>query len=183
VAESLGIDMKKTFVSVLIAASLMTGCAAVSNIFARRELTTTGYARTTNQGDRHDTLTSAKYRGQIFLLLLVKDTSGFVGSSQGSRMSGQFYSPQGVEVLRWTCDSPDGKTGSVSVGAETFDLAKGGLFLVDPGQGKAVTQQLLVDMAQLQSDDIGANLKAIAPKHPQLAAFLKDFDPPPKSAP
>jgi hypothetical protein len=175
--------MKRIFVSVLIAASLMTGCAAISDIFARRELTTTGYSQTTEQGEQHDTLTSAKYKGQLFLLLLVKDTSGFIGSSQGSRMSGQFYSRQGVEVLRWTCDSPDGKTGSVSVGAETFDLAKGGLFLVDPGQGKAVTQQLLVDMAQFQSDDIGENLKAIAPSHPQLATFLKDFDPPPKAAP
>jgi hypothetical protein len=174
--------MKKTFVSVLIAASLMTGCAAVSDIFARWEVTTTSYIGATDHGDRYTQLTSAKYKGQLFLIMMVKDTNDSFSSSQGSRISGQFYSPQGVEILRWTCDSPDGKTGSVSVGAETFDLAKGGLFLVDPGQGKIVTQQLLVDMAQLPSNNMSENLRAIEPNHPQLAAFLKDFKPP-NSAP
>jgi hypothetical protein len=173
----------KRIAPLLFFVGLLMGCDMMPDFSARREVSTTGYTVTTPQGELSNTITTAKYKGQIFLLLLVKNTNGSGGSSSGSRISGQFFSPKGAEVLHWSCDSPDGETGSIAIASETFDLAKGGLLLVDPWGRKIVTQQVSVDLSQFQTGDVVERLKTIALTNPKVAAFLEDFAPPPNTTP
>ena len=76
-------------------------------------------------------------------------------------------------AVEWACDSPDGRSGPMTVGAERFELSKGAVFLVSLRDGKTAVEQVAVEGGQLQNGAIEDRLKAAAKSNEHLAAFIK----------
>ena len=77
------------------------------------------------------------------------------GKSSGTLRSSSARDDRPVE-LKWSCDTADGVTGTVTIGEEKFDLAKGKFFHVAFDGKKPQVKQLVVDMAKY---DQGATVK------------------------
>jgi hypothetical protein len=60
------------------------------------------------------------------------------------------------------CYTSDGKTGSVTIGDETFELGSGSLFLVASSGTKTVVKQVRRDLSKLGSDSEGFSTTAMA---------------------
>ena len=75
----------------------------------------------------------------------------------------------GVEA-RW--ESADGRTGTVLVADEKYDLAKGGLFLISAKETPPKIDQLAIDMSKLHSGKVEAELDELAEMEPRLKTFL-----------
>jgi hypothetical protein len=58
------------------------------------------------------------------------------------------------------CYTSDGKTGSVTIGDETFELGNGSLFLVASSGTKTVVKQLRRDLSKLGTDSDGYHANA-----------------------
>ena len=104
--------------------------------------------------------------------VLVSEGAGGSSCRSGPPASGTLRTVDGREV-EWACDTRDGRTGRVTVGAERFELAEGSVFLVNLRNGRAVVEQIAVEDAQLQGGFIEHRLEAVAGSNERLGAFLK----------
>jgi|RhiMethySRZTD1v2_1073278.scaffolds.fasta_scaffold2457327_1 hypothetical protein len=81
------------------------------------------------------------------------------------------YQTFGGKKIDWNCETADGKSGSVVVNGKTYELAKGGLFLVRTlGESPEVTQ-LSRDMTKLKT---GADLEALAKSDPEVKKLVTE---------
>jgi hypothetical protein len=46
--------------------------------------------------------------------------------------------------MKWTCDTPNGIAGKVTIDGQAFELERGPVFLVDLRSGKAVVEQIAI---------------------------------------
>jgi len=69
------------------------------------------------------------------------------GKSSGTLSSSSAGGDKPVEI-KWSCETADGVTGTVTIGEEKFDLAKGKFFHVAFDGKKPQIKQLMVDMAK-----------------------------------
>ena len=69
------------------------------------------------------------------------------------------------------CYTSDGKTGSVTIGDETFELGSGSLFLVASSGTKTVVKQVRRDLSKLGSDSEGFQTNAMADA--EIKAFFE----------
>ena len=69
------------------------------------------------------------------------------GKSSGTLSSSSAGSEKPVEI-KWSCETADGVTGTVTIGEEKFDLAKGNFFHVTFDGNKPQVKQLMVEMAK-----------------------------------
>lgn len=68
----------------------------------------------------------------------------------------------------WQCRTEDGRTGSVTINGNKFDLAKGGLFLVSTKSGTIRVRQINPKSSKLTDYD------ALAEAHPQIQQFFNE---------
>jgi hypothetical protein len=87
---------------------------------------------------------------------------------EGYVFEGLHRGPDGREV-NCRCATRDGQTGTVKIGDETFDLAKGSLFLVSTRGDHNQVRQLQRDTSRLKSDD----LKDLARTDPDIMGFFE----------
>jgi hypothetical protein len=125
-----------------------------------------GKAGRTDWGVSYLTLDGRVY----FVLVSAGGSGGRCGG--GPPGSGTLQATDGRAVA-WACDTPDGRTGRVTIGAERFELEKGPVFLVNVRDGKTVVEQVAVEARQLQGGVIEDRLKVVTQSNERLAAFLK----------
>ena len=74
------------------------------------------------------------------------------GTGQPSRYRGYQESPDGRKV-EWQCETPDGKTGTITISGQSYDLAQGSLFLVATKGGGSRVLQLKRDTLKLTGQE------------------------------
>jgi len=109
--------------------------------------------------------------GRVYFVL-VADGGGGGRCGGGPPGSGTLVAPDGRQI-EWVCDTPDGRTGRVTIGAERFELERGAVFLVNLHDGRTVVEQAAVDMTGLQGGFVEERLRTAARTNDHLAAFLK----------
>jgi hypothetical protein len=107
------------------------------------------------------------------LLTIWSDGSGGIGWSGGAdgvTFHADLRRPDGSIVEVWG-ETKDGKTGSVTIGKETYDLTQGNLILVSLRGPTVRVKQLQRDLSQLKHtyDQLSAYAKADA----EIADFFK----------
>jgi hypothetical protein len=102
----------------------------------------------------------------------VNGSVGATSSGGSGDFSGKFRIAPDREVA-WSCKTPDGKAGKLVIDGAEFDLAGGGLFLVDTRQKPAKTEQLAVPADRLQEVTDARKLPDLATADPKVAAFLE----------
>jgi len=130
-----------------------------------------GISRSGPDGEVHLTIQSLTHDGQVFLVLAGDGGSGG-NLSVGPTQKGQLPTPDGRSI-EWSCNSPDGFRGTVSIDGQEFDLTKGALFLVSTNGDKNKIEQLPVDLSKLQGSDVAQTLEALSEGEPKIAEFLK----------
>ena len=81
------------------------------------------------------------------------------------------FTSRGGRDLAVHCYTSDGKTGSVTIGDETFELGNGSLFLLSSSGTKTVVKQLRRDLSKLGSDSEGFQTNAMADA--EIKAFFE----------
>lgn len=101
-------------------------------------------------------------------------------TKRGVRYEGRIASQEG-RVVQVRCYTPDGKTGTVEIGGGTYDLSRGGLFLVALGAAEPKVKQL--DLARLDLKPSGLrmlneitreSLEELAKTDPEIRAFFAE---------
>jgi hypothetical protein len=117
-------------------------------------------------------ITSLTHDGRVFFVLAADGTTG--GSMTASENTrGTLHAADGREVS-WSCATPDGTGGTVTVAGQQFDLAKGAVFLVSLKGNQTKVEQLAVDMSRLQGGKVEEELDAVGESEPRVKAFLKE---------
>jgi len=91
------------------------------------------------------------HMGKLFLVWSSSPHGGGGSTSSnihGASCSGEITGLEG-EVLKFSCATGDGKTGTATIAAQSFDLKKGGLFLVAKDTGAWRVRQLVRDLREL----------------------------------
>jgi hypothetical protein len=83
--------------------------------------------------------------GRVILVVWTDDASGSRAGGGDGRWQGEFRTRDGRKVP-WSCTTPDGKTGTVTIAGVDFDLAQGPLFLVTTRGAKPSVLQLTIDV-------------------------------------
>jgi hypothetical protein len=169
--------MKRIILSALLASALLTSCTSLSNPLSSWEATSSGMSRATPQGEKSYNMLVLQRDEQIYLVLMTKDANGAESAGSGGKETGAVFAPQqGEELFKWTSDY---QKQMVQIGAEPFDLQKGGLFLVQPQQGKLVVQQMAIDFQALpagaEAVNVGKKIKDMTASDRRAAAFFKDY--------
>ena len=112
------------------------------------------------------------HMGNLFFIWSNSPNGG--GGSTSSNMygvscSGEILGMEG-DALKFACKTSDGKTGTATIDAQTFDLKFGGLFLVGNDKGVWRVQQLQHDFRELQIDK--KSLTDFAGRDDQIAKFF-----------
>lgn len=98
----------------------------------------------------------------------------------GAKYEGRLASKEG-RVIHVRCYTPDGKTGTVRIGDESYELARGGLFLVSVSGAKPKVKQL--ELARLDLKPAGSRtlheinlqtLEDLAMTDPEIRAFFAE---------
>jgi hypothetical protein len=74
--------------------------------------------------------------------------------------------------LAWNCSSSDGKTGRVEIAGRTYDLEKGGLFLVSTKEGSTTVEQLPIETVGGEIRTAKERLESLAKTDPKVTAFV-----------
>ena len=72
--------------------------------------------------------------------------------------------------VEWTVDTADGKSATFSIGAQTYDLARGTLFMVSTPGGKVGVRQVTYDLANLSATRESCN--TLAESSPDVKSFI-----------
>lgn len=115
-------------------------------------------------------VTHLSHNDRVYLVFISEGGSGSCHS--GPPASGTFLASDG-RAMEWTCETPDGRTGQVTIGAEKFDLGKGSVFLVNLRNGKTTVEQVAVEGGQFKGGVVEDSLEAAAKTNERLAAFIK----------
>lgn len=124
----------------------------------------------TNSGIVDYGVTQLTHNDRVYLVLLSEGGSGSCHS--GPPALGTFQAPDG-RAVEWTCETRDGQSGRLTIGAEKFELGKGAVFLVNLQGGKTTVEQVAVERGQLNGGIIEERLEAAARTSERLAAFIK----------
>jgi hypothetical protein len=98
-------------------------------------------------------------------------SQGFAGEGRTAAYQGVF-APIDGRRFDWRCRTSDGKTGTLVIDGQQYELAKGALFLVSTKGDKTAVQQLSHDLAQFNPDKEG--LERLAKEDPDVARFIVD---------
>jgi hypothetical protein len=79
---------------------------------------------------------------------------------------------KGGRKLAWNCSSRDGKTGKVEIAGATYDLGKGGLFLVSTREGGTRVEQLPIETVGGEIQGAKEKLESLAKTDPTITAFV-----------
>ena len=159
----------RTFL-VVAAGLMLVGCASLGYESGSWGGGTAGHCGDTATGRTDYGVTHLTLSSRAYFVLVSEGGSG--SCSSGPPASGALRATDGREVA-WTCDTRDGRTGRVTVGAERFELAKGSVFLVNLRNGTTVVEQVAVDDAQFQGGFSEEQFKIAAGSNERLGAFLK----------
>jgi hypothetical protein len=110
--------------------------------------------------------------GRAFAVLAANGSAGTTSGGGSGDFRGAFRIPPDREVA-WSCKTADGKSGKVVIDGAEFDLASGGLFLVDTRQKPAKTEQLTVPADRLQEVTDARKFPDLATADSKVAAFLE----------
>lgn len=159
-------------VVVLTAACLpVLGCAFLKSASGQWGGGSAVHSGGTQEGRTEYGVVHLTRNSRVYLVMISEGGSG--PSSSGSWARGTFKAPDGREVA-WGCETSDGRSGRVTIGSESFDLAQGAVFLVNLRDGKTAVEQLTVDIEQFQPNgQIMDQLKVVAQSNERLAAFIK----------
>ena len=112
-----------------------------------------------------------------FLVIVTDGTGGLVGSHSGSPAGGELGTLDGRTII-WECVTDDGKTGTVTIGGATYELEKGGLFLISARHGKTWVRQSKTDLSHLKGDVDLAAVKSAVSNDTITAEFLERIERP-----
>jgi hypothetical protein len=110
--------------------------------------------------------------GRVFLVLAVDGCAG--GSMISSPSAHGVLSAVDGRKIAWSCPTRDGASGTVTIAAQEFDLAKGGAFLISLKANQTKVEQIAVDMSKLQGGKMEEKLNAVSELEPRIKAFLKE---------
>jgi hypothetical protein len=98
-------------------------------------------------------------------------SQGFAGEGHTAAYQGVF-APVDGRRFDWRCRTSDGKTGTLVIDGQHYELAKGALFLVSTKGGKTAVQQLSRDLAPFNPDKKG--LERLAKEDLDVARFVAE---------
>jgi hypothetical protein len=98
-------------------------------------------------------------------------SQGFSGEG-GTAVYQGLFAPLDGRRFAWRCRTSDGKTGTLVIDGQQYDMAKGALFLVSTKGGKTEVQQLSRDLAPFNPDKEG--LERLAKEDPDVARFVAE---------
>jgi hypothetical protein len=165
-------------VMVLFFAALLTGCG--SNSPPGLGVRSTGWSqwardKPTVPGIDHAAVHIGLYANSPALVVWSDGRGGGFNASWDRTRNAVHYegafTSRGGRNVAVHCYTSDGKTGSVTIGEETFELGNGSLFLVASGGTKAAVKQLRRDLSKLGSDPEG--LQANAKADSEIKAFFE----------
>lgn len=81
----------------------------------------------------------------------------------------------GKRLVRWDCQSFDGKTGRVIIDGKQYDLVKGSLFLIVAKNDKTTVYQFQADLTKMPKDSIELLNSEQSERQPKIRAVLKDL--------
>jgi hypothetical protein len=118
--------------------------------------------------------------GRVFLVLLNNgswESSTFASKPVGPSCSshGSWREGGGGREIAWSCRTKDGTNGTVTVDSQSFDLSKGGLFLVSTNGSQTKVEQLDVDVSKFRDGPAWEHSRALVEAEPRVAEFLKGF--------
>jgi hypothetical protein len=111
------------------------------------------------------------YDGRVVLVLAAAGCST-ASSGAGPTSTGEMETREGRKI-GWSCASPDGMRGTVSIDGKPFELTKGAVFLIWPEGEQIRIEQVAVDMSRLQGGDLQEKLQALGASEPKIAEFLR----------
>jgi hypothetical protein len=165
-------------ISVLLVAALLCGCG--SNSPPAWGVRTVDWSKSTADEPTMPGIDHADVRIGLYAnsptLVVWSDGQGGSFSASWDRTrkavhyEGAFTSRGGLNVAVH-CYTSDGKTGSVTIGDETFELGSGSLFLVASNGTKTVVKQLRRDLSKLGSDSAGFQANAMTDS--EIKAFFE----------
>lgn len=161
----------RSVMPVLVGAVVAAGCAAVKYEYGSWGGGSGGHTSDGKGGRYSYGVSYLTLDGRVYFVL-VADGGGGGRCGGGPPGSGTLVAPDGRQV-EWVCDTPNGRTGRVTIGAERFELERGAVFLVNLHDGRTVVEQAAVDMTGLQGGFVEERLRTAASTNDRLAAFLK----------
>jgi hypothetical protein len=112
--------------------------------------------------------------GKVYFVLWTNTTMGPAGSGSGSGPGGHEFNgsigPDKKPLVKWKGQTRDGKTGTVTINGTSYELTKGGLFLVSVNGEKATVRQLNTDLSAVEPSAKG--LENFARTDPEVAKFV-----------
>jgi len=123
----------------------------------------------------------ASREGRVFFMLWhdyrpTDRAAGGFGSGgvcrEGDRLEidGAYGTTDG-RLLQWTCQSPDGVTGTVTVNGVEYDLEAGNLFIVADIEGETSVTRLVRDLGA--SDSVHATLSSLERQEPDIQRLVR----------
>src|SRR5262249_8615817 len=104
--------------------------------------------------------------GRGFLVLVAGRCSGRSEIS-GPTSEGRLRTVDGRQIA-WSCRTQDGRDGTVTVDGQSFDLAKGAMFLVSAREIGTKVEQLAVDKSKLQGGNVEDKMNAAGETEPRI---------------
>jgi hypothetical protein len=98
-------------------------------------------------------------------------SQGFAGEGPAAVYQGVF-APLDGRRFDWRCRTSDGKTGTLLIDGQEYDMAKGALFLVSTKGGKTGVQQISRDLTPFNPDK--ESLERLAKEDPDVARFVAE---------
>lgn len=99
--------------------------------------------------------------------------SGSGTTDSGAECHGLHLAPDGRQI-EWNCTTADGKTGSVTINSDGYDLGKGSLFLVGVEDDETTVVQLDRNTSQLTDESLAAALEDWLANDDEVKAFFAD---------
>ena len=123
--------------------------------------------------------TSGEYCGlpdnQLAIVVWIDEiTRGYTSTVEarpGHHFRGEFSLKDGRKVT-WNCSTSDGKKGSVEIAGVSYELEKGGLFLISTKGGDTKVEQLPIEAVGGGFRSARANLESVAKTDPKITSFL-----------
>ena len=115
---------------------------------------------------------AASGSGLAFVILSDVVGPSKVETKSSGKISGQQRSTDGRQV-DWQCDTSDGKTGTVTLNGQVYDLAQGSLFLVSTKGTEARMLQLKRDTMKLKvGNDPKVTLESLIKGDEEIGPFF-----------
>ena len=121
----------------------------------------------------HFLLESCTCDDRVYCVIIGNGFTGSAGGGLEGAWKGKLITHDGRQ-LDYSRTTKDGTSGSLTVENETFDFAKGGVFIISAKDKKTKVEQISIDMKKLDGGPIEAKLKAVGETEPRIGAFLKE---------